>query len=290
MVELDKSSGPGTKVLVYSPIDKEEREQFLEKAQIRRRHAFKNIEVTHVQGSLNARFQLEELPLQEATKIFFIADATHECAREVDGQTIAAMLQVRDILEDENGVVPDIPMIPQIMRRETEDLCILAGLSDNVDSSRLGARTIAGVGLCQDLKGIFEELLSETGCSVTLRELKDFCGPGRAPTELSFYEAMAFAYESGEICIGWSLHPMSSLKLPKDMWDMNPKDKSARRRWENHDKLVVLAPSVSRLNSGRRASQQIGTSGGETPTPRSGGETPTPRSGLSGLFGLTQKG
>ena len=69
-----------------------------------------NVTVEHVAGSLSDKLQLEDLPLQRATKILIMADNNTSRTQnedELDNQTIAVILQVQDILTVQSGLGGD---------------------------------------------------------------------------------------------------------------------------------------------------------------------------------------
>jgi len=92
------------------------RQEFITKAQRRRKHTCKNITIRHTEGPLGARFLLEELPFAQAHTIMVLADSEEE-SNVVDIQTLAVSVQIQDILlhqKKENTVSPMI--MPQLIK------------------------------------------------------------------------------------------------------------------------------------------------------------------------------
>merc|ERR1719510_2624899 len=97
LVELDKTVGEGSTLVIHSPVDKKAREEFIFKAQKRRRHRLSNLNTRHSEGALGARFLLEELPFAQADTIMVLADKDEDSS-VADIQTLAVSVQIQDIL------------------------------------------------------------------------------------------------------------------------------------------------------------------------------------------------
>jgi len=98
IVELDRGVGPGSTLVIHSPVSVAEREHFFEVAQKRRNHQCKNLTFKHTLGSLGARFMLEELPFEMASAIIVLADSKvlkAEDSSAADAQTLAACVQIQ---------------------------------------------------------------------------------------------------------------------------------------------------------------------------------------------------
>jgi len=264
LVEMDHVVARGSEVVVYSPRAVAEREQFIKASQIRRGYQYRNITVSHQQGKLGARYMLEGLPLEKTNRIFILAENSAASAWEADGQTIAVILQVRDILQMralEALQVERRSIIPQILDRSAEDAIRHSGLYDCIDSSTLAARVLASICETPALGSVLQAILSEEGARFCIRELRDFLASRGSPSsssdaagggseegtsddsdkdsdlEVSFDEVTAAASSAGEVALGWT-------EVGGDgNWELNPKDKATRRRWTSECRVVTLAPS-----------------------------------------------
>eukprot|EP00928_Gymnodinium_smaydae_P042494 TRINITY_DN28603_c0_g4_i1.p1 TRINITY_DN28603_c0_g4~~TRINITY_DN28603_c0_g4_i1.p1 ORF type:complete len:797 (+),score=137.50 TRINITY_DN28603_c0_g4_i1:72-2393(+) len=241
LVELDKSVGRRSSVVIHSPLDATFREVFLEKAQRRRCHQFQNITVTHSVGPLGARFQLEELPLEKAARILVLTDSGAADFVEADGQTVAAIVQIQDILSDKIGqseAKGKVLIMPQVNESSTEDACAQTGILDKVNCPLLAGRIISLVAEAPQVKGIVDGIVKDKGCQFNIRALDEY--PAAKDFDrsegINFDAVSALAMLSGEICVGWTVLS-ESLSGP---WEINPKDRVTKRPWGSEDRLVVL--------------------------------------------------
>ncbi|OLQ08272.1 hypothetical protein AK812_SmicGene8258 [Symbiodinium microadriaticum] len=78
------------------------------------------LKVKHKQGLLGARYKLEQLPLDEAEKIFILADSSSS--------------------SDEAAVI-----MPQVLGKRAEHNCWKSGLIDYINSNRLSCQVLAQV-------------------------------------------------------------------------------------------------------------------------------------------------
>jgi len=263
---LDQLVAKGSEVVVYSPRPVEERDEWLHASQKRTRYWFENVKVSHLAGSLGARYKLDDLPLERASRIFILAENSAPTPDSADGQTVAAILQVRDILLERQGRNPKVlprgsfvtieserqspqVIMPQILNKETEQAIRASGLTDCIDSTRLAARVMASVCETPELSAVFQDLLSETGVRFSIRKPSDFITftdevLGNA---VSFNELLAAAASAGEILIGWKKAGLQDAHA--DTWEINPKARRQKHSWPEGALLVTLSPSVKEHES-----------------------------------------
>merc|ERR1740123_420010 len=84
LLKMDFVVSQGSRVIVYSPKPEADRVDFLDNAQRRRSHNYANLTIEHKTGELGARFELEELPLEKASKMLILADDSAASSREAD--------------------------------------------------------------------------------------------------------------------------------------------------------------------------------------------------------------
>jgi len=232
MFELDTAVlGAGSRAIIYSPKAECDRTAFLENAQRRRGHRFENIAVEQRAGPLGARLHLEDLPLEDTSKILILADDSASSSAEADGHTIAVMLQVLDILAERTGSKSSAVIVPQILERASHKACENLGIVDFIDYNVLAAGLMTLVSQSPALNAVISELLSGT-CEIRIAELGEYLPAGNFTAGVSFEEASRAAAVAGEIALGWSAEGGS--------WDLNPKDKMARRPWTHSACLVIL--------------------------------------------------
>jgi len=246
LVELDKTVGPGSTLVIHSPVDKKVREEFIVKAQRRRRHTCKNLTIQHTEGPLGARFLLEELPFKQADAIIVLADKDVADSNAADAQTLAVSVQIHDILT--RGAQQDKVkslIIPQLLEADSEDLARKSGIIDYMLTDQLVARITACVAEVPQLSCIIDCIVKDRSCSFCIRELKEY--PAAAALDLSsgitFDEVSAAVVCANEVVLGWS----SENPIEAD-WEMNPKDRSKKRFWSDDARLVVLQKKIERGN------------------------------------------
>ncbi|CAK0812495.1 unnamed protein product [Prorocentrum cordatum] len=188
MPELDQLVGPGSEVIIYSPWPIAEREKFLHSSQVRRQCFYKHLKVTHREGVLGARYQLEELPLERASKVFIMADSAETSAEKADAHTVAAILQVRDILLERSNIehLSDVVIVPQVLGEMAVDACIFSELSDYIHSTKLSASVLASILEVPDLAPVLRDLVKSrryTGASLYIRRIRDYARPDSLPEE-----------------------------------------------------------------------------------------------------------
>ncbi|CAE7451059.1 unnamed protein product, partial [Symbiodinium natans] len=207
--EVDLAVGPKSDVIVYSPQDIGHREEYLEASQVRRNCRFQNITVKHKQGLLGARYKLEQLALEEAEKIFILADSSARSDEAADCDTVATLLQVRDIFRERGKHHPDLVIMPQVLGKRAEHNCWKSGLIDYINSNRLSCQVLAQVCQSPEICNLFAELLLGDTARICIRHLSDYvCDvvdeDDHEGRQINFSEVLAAVSKAGEVAIGWS--------------------------------------------------------------------------------------
>mmetsp|Transcript_21248 Transcript_21248/g.49871 ORF Transcript_21248/g.49871 Transcript_21248/m.49871 type:complete len:836 (+) Transcript_21248:66-2573(+) len=249
MFEVDLAVGAHSTVIVYSPQDAAHREEYLEASQVRRNCRFQNITVKHKQGLLGARYKLEQLPLDEAEKIFILADSSSSSDEAADCDTVATLLQVRDILRERGKYNPDLVIMPQVLGKRAEHNCWKSGLIDYINSNRLSCQVLAQVCQSPEICTLFAELLLGDTARICIRHLGDYVlDPGDEDDyegkQINFNEVLAAVSGAGEVAIGWSrsAEELEKKELEGQMlWQLNPPNWDETRRFTAEDMLIVIA-------------------------------------------------
>jgi len=271
LLELDQMVAEGTEVLILASKPCDMRDAFIVKVQHRWDTEFRHItKFHHVVGTLGSRFQLDELPIpvEDATRIFILADEDAPNPEYADACTVATIMQIRDILLIK-GKGNDIPIIPEIRDALTENICVSVKASDFIDSSGLPAQVLAMMAYQPRIADVLEEIISENGSvSFAIRKLEKYCSP--VPSEISFFQAKDIVAQAGDALVGWSkpaaqrhdeellhadgaqgcfhrkMHEILHKVHPDSTsleWQINPEDKNELRKWScEDDRLVVLTP------------------------------------------------
>jgi hypothetical protein len=272
LIELDQMVAEGTEVLILAPKDAQMRDKFIDKVQHRWDTTLKHIsKFHHIVGQLVSRFQLDELPIpiEDASRIFILADEDAPDPQYADACTVATILQIRDILLRKGHVGKDIPIIPEIRDALTENICVSVKASDFIDSSGLPAQVLAMMAYQPRIADVLEEIISENGSvSFAIRKLENYCEP--VPTEISFFQARDIVAQAGDALVGWSvptsqrhdeellhadgaqgcfhrkMHEILHTVHPDSVsleWVINPQNKNEKREWSAaEDRVVVLTP------------------------------------------------
>jgi len=245
LLEIDGTVASGSEVVMFSPQSEESRQEFIEDSQRRRRQHFRNFSMSFQTGPMAARFRLEALPLQKASRIFFLADSSSS-PTEVSAQTVAGILQVQAILEEGNnpeccGLDRSSPVIiPQILDEATEKSCTQLKVQDYINSNELAARLLAVVSESPHVSGIINQIVAEDGCDFIIRSLDEYAALDGIDMSVeggvTFDEVAAIAAVAGEVALGWSEVGAGSL----GPWEMNPKEKAERRPWNSDARIVAL--------------------------------------------------
>jgi hypothetical protein len=236
IVEFDREVGPGSTLVIHSPVSVADREHFIEASQKRRSHQCKNLTFQHTVGSLGARFMLEELPFETASKIIVLADSMVLAdSSSADAQTLAACVQIQDILRMRGS---SRIIMPQLLDSDSEELALQSGIRDYILSDQMAARITACVTEVPQLSSIIDCIVKDRSCSFYIRKLSDYTLAGSFDLQsgISFDEVTAIVAGVGEIALGWS-SPDSS---ESEIWEMNPKDRKKRRTYSQDMQLVVL--------------------------------------------------
>jgi len=250
LTEIDKSVAPGSQVVMFSPQPEERRAQFVKNAQLRRKHPFTNFSMTFQTGSLAARFQMESLPLVQASKVFFLADSSSSQS-ELSAQTVAGILQVQAIIAEgrkTQGCSPEHAalIVPQVLDSAAEHSCIHMGVKDYINSTQLAARLLAVVSESPHVSGIINQIVADDGCDFVIRSLEEYAGFSSSDISakggVTFDEIMAAAFLSGEVALGWSEVDGGCC----GPWEMNPKDKTTRRPWSTDARVVAIKHAQAR--------------------------------------------
>jgi len=262
LVQVDKEVFPGTRVVCMSPMAVHEREQILKRAERRWAHKLTNITLEHVEGMLGSPTVWDRLPmpLEDASRIFILADSAAADKRHADACTVAALIQVRHILSEKN-ITKQIPIVPEIQDPRTEKLCKICNVSSYVDSSGMPVQVLAAVSFEPRLRKVLRDLVGDDGkVGYLIRGLQDYLPDGdELPEEVSFMDIHAIIAQTQDVVVGWSFEEekdgddefrVSMADYEGDSgqvkWDMNPADKTTKRKWSKDDKICILGPHNDR--------------------------------------------
>eukprot|EP01062_Namystynia_karyoxenos_P058150 TRINITY_DN4956_c0_g2_i2.p1 TRINITY_DN4956_c0_g2~~TRINITY_DN4956_c0_g2_i2.p1 ORF type:complete len:943 (+),score=297.45 TRINITY_DN4956_c0_g2_i2:113-2830(+) len=129
-------------------------------------------------------------------------------------------------------------LVSEVLDPRTRQIIQLAHVSDYVMSNEMVSQALAMVSECREVNAILQEILSSKGNEIFVHDAGEYID---TPLELSFFELMANCRTHGAILIGYAPRGSKSPIINPDGKTGPPK--SQKRRWEYHDKLVLLADS-----------------------------------------------
>jgi len=239
LLKMDFVVRKGSRVVIYSPKPEADRVEFLNNAQRRRSHKYENFTVEHKTGELGARFDLEELPLEDTSKMLLLADDSAATSREADGHTVAVILQVLDILAERTGGKRGCIIVPQILELESHSALTKLGIPDFIDTNMLAARIVALVSHTPEVSSVICEILAGTQCQFRICELHEYPHATRSSSlGVNFDEVAAAAASVGDIALGWS-ESAAGIYGP---WELNLRERQVRRKWTAESRIVALRP------------------------------------------------
>lgn len=270
ILELDDQVASGTELIIIAEVSKEEREKVIDQMQVRWKKRIENLNISHTLGRIVSRFDLDDLgiALDKTSRIFFLADANGESSEHVDACTVAAILQVREMLL-ESGVSKDITIIPEIKDPLSATMCTHLGITDFIDTSGLPSKVLAMVASQPRIQLVLNEIISQTmRASFSVQSLGMYVAEENRPARFNFRQVASLVGACGDVAIGWS-KPFcqtsraqtladfgESVEFHNTMaknckeahgknsmieYELNPDEKSIEREWSwAEDKIVVL--------------------------------------------------
>merc|ERR1719515_446266 len=180
-----------------------------------RREKLNNVTVELIEGNLNARHTLEDLPtpVKEYTRIFILADEENDSPLQSDTCTIGVLMQIREVLKADppeadgaTGILPRISIVPEIQDPESEKTCQTIRAADFINTSGLPSQILATIAFRPRVAPVLEAILSPTGrVSFATRKVQDYITPNaEPPSHISFMQVQELAAASGEVVVGWS--------------------------------------------------------------------------------------
>lgn len=149
-----------------------------------------------------------------------------------DNRTLVTLL-VLHLLEQETG--RELPVVTEMTDDRNRTLAPISPGADVIISGKLLGLLMAQISQNRHLAAVFDELFSLTGSQIHLRPAASYVMPD---CETSFATVVAAARQRGECAIGYRRHDRA-MTAPDHGVRINP-DKGERRRWRDHDEVVVI--------------------------------------------------
>mmetsp|Transcript_7715 Transcript_7715/g.17860 ORF Transcript_7715/g.17860 Transcript_7715/m.17860 type:complete len:863 (+) Transcript_7715:65-2653(+) len=271
LLQLDALVVPGSEVHMMSEVPLADRDRLLMEGGLDFEDLH-NLKLVHHQGNAAIRRDILKLPVSSYTSVMIVADAHRELdMMQSDSHTLSSLLLLRRVQTDARNALagPDAqtstdprlsigflsaaqglcPCISEILDTRTLQTVSasqsVSAASDFVQSNLLVSRILAMVSEDRAVKVILDELLGHSGANLQLHPSERYVWPGEV---CSFEVIVKRAQKYGEIVCGYQLGGF--IKGAETC--INPRDKSASRKWEGVD-FVVLAQSKERDLSASRA-------------------------------------
>jgi hypothetical protein len=277
LMELDDRVAAKSKFVILSPTAVDVRQRMLEQAQCRGGRRLQNIEqeqIFHVVGAIGSRYQLDELPevmIEDASRVFIVADALAKDQEHADACTLATFLQIHDVIVEKHKPT-DMPIVLEIRDPLTELRCSYVKANDFINTAKLPSQILAAVAFQPAVHAVLSEITaSNSRARFSEEKLSAYVqSDASLPTLISFTELTALVGACGDVLFGWSKSYEDSHdgilsdnqgeagKYHKEMnkfllnkshrarsglseFVLNPPDKTTPRCWSNDsDRILVL--------------------------------------------------
>jgi hypothetical protein len=196
------------------------------------------------------------IEVEDASRIFVLADDSHSDKRHADACTIAAVVQIREILRGKSRE-GQIPIIPEIQDTRSKFLLKLCGIRRFIDAAGMPVQVVAAVSMNPRLLSVMrtllgghalaegEEMIEDAGAvGFVIHKLEDYLPDGQPePDKISFMEAQALASAAGDALIGWTIDHGESLEGLDDIHSPSTRLEEATR---SHSSISVTTSNKKR--------------------------------------------
>ena len=179
--------------------------------------------------------------LEEYHSTLVLCKEAEDCSNGMspDSSVMAAMLVSR-FIQVTRGV-PDAFLVAEIKNPKTQDLMSYTQCTDAVVGNQILAMILAQISEDRDLGYVFDDLFSEEGMEMHVKDIRLFVGPQEL---LNWWDLLDRCQQRGMLPIGW----IRKNGDHKSEWEveLNPADKNAPLAWEGRDApdgdlLVVIS-------------------------------------------------
>ncbi len=223
MAELDEYVAPGSTLTVIS--SSPEAAADLEAL----RDGLNNQVLDARTGDIGDPDLLESFPFEECDNILVLPDSPAEAkpVEEIDAVTIKSLVYLREIARKRRC---RLAITSQLLAKESSDVAEATGLGDFVVSDEIIGRIIAQVAEEARLNVVFDELLTPSGCDLSLQPMDRYVVMGR---EMTFNTVVEAALAHGQIAIGY---------FQGETLEINPR-KTDKITFGEGDRLIVVTAS-----------------------------------------------
>ncbi|KAF0695106.1 hypothetical protein As57867_014006, partial [Aphanomyces stellatus] len=262
LVLLDNFVERGSQVHLVNELTMDERDNFLAASGVDM-DAMENCTFEHHVGNTSVRRYLEPLPLESYTSIMVLCDFQRELdILNSDSHSLATVLLVRNLQKQrrdrlrESYFGPHVceaisrwtrhatnkcPCITEILDPRTQKTVVanstISNHSDFVMSNELISCMLAMISESREVKEILQQLLSPHSNTFTVQPSARYVGPHEV---LSYMQLASRLVGVDELLVGYiSKHNKTEAAV------LNPKNKSAPKRWTHYDLIIITGGSTT---------------------------------------------
>lgn len=226
---LDAYVAPGSTVTAIADLDEGEA------GAVDVREGLKNQELDYRVGDTTSRKLLESLGVETYDHILVLCSDQLD-AQKSDSRVLVTLLHLRDMSEK---LQKDFAIVSEMLDVRNRELAEVTKADDFIVSEKLVSLLLTQVSENKDLAPVFEDLFDPDGSEIYVKPAADYIKPG---VEVDFYTVVEAARRRGEIALGYKLLAKERDASASYGVVVNP-DKSAKVRFAEGDKLVVIAES-----------------------------------------------
>merc|ERR1712086_138065 len=123
-------------------------------------------------------------------------------------------------------------LVAEILDPRTLDLMSLTKASDSVVGNQLVAMILAQISEDRDIGYVMEDLFSEEGCEMHLKDIRLFVGPNE---NLNWWELIGRCMQRNMLPLGWCRKQRADDGSIQKSYDINPADKDSKLVWNGED-------------------------------------------------------
>jgi voltage-gated potassium channel Kch len=154
--------------------------------------------------------------------------------QEADSITLMSLIHLRDIAEKSNL---SFSITTEMLDVNNRDLAKVAKVDDFIVSGKLISLLLAQISENVLLNPVFEDLLSESGSEIYLKNVEDYI---RLSMPVNFYTVLEAASRKNDLAIGYKIISEENNNSKNFGVYLNP-DKSANINFSAGDSLIVLS-------------------------------------------------
>ncbi len=234
--EIRNFTSPGTAITVVCNKDllldnKEAGTNYLKYKEYFKYH--KALNVRFIDGDTNDHGALLGLVLKGYNHVIVLAYPGIDI-QEADSITLMSLMHLRDIAE-KNDL--SFSITTEMLDVNNRDLAKVAKVDDFIVSEKLISLLLAQISENELLNPVFEELLSESGSEIYLKNIEDYI---RLSGPVNFYTVLEAASRKNDLAIGYKIISEENNSSKNFGVYLNP-DKSANINFSAGDCIIVLS-------------------------------------------------